>query len=123
MEFLLGSAVGAFLVTAGAAWLLVRRWRRASFGAQVACSALSFPALSFLVFVLATGVTLIGDGKPSEPGDALGMVLFSLFFFMFVAAAIGLFVGIPTAFVLVSVLRGRRPASDDPLAPRGPEAP
>ena len=107
MEFLLGSALLAAVVTAGTAWMLVRRRPFGSARSQRAIAALSFPALSVLIFMAATGVTLFNGRNVHEPGGTTGMVVFALVFFLVYALVVGAVVGVPVAILMVRWLRAR----------------
>ncbi len=102
--YILGSIAVIMAVTGGTAWLLTARWPARTQRWQVTLSALSFPLLSLLLFVLAVIATLIDAPNVPERGTA-GMVIFSLVFFLFYASAAGLVIGIPTAMLAVRALR------------------
>jgi hypothetical protein len=107
MEFLLGTAVAAILVTTFAAWRLVARRPDRSVGSQVMAAALSFPALALVLFVVATVVALVGaSDAPANQGA--GMVVFAFVFFLIYALVIGVVIGIPTAIVAVRSFRRRQ---------------
>ena len=91
-------------VTGGTAWLATSRWPHRSQRWQVAVAALSFPLLSVLLFAAAVIVTLIEAADVAERGT-VGMVIFSMVFFLVYAVAAGLLVGVPTAMLAVSALR------------------
>jgi hypothetical protein len=100
----LGSIAVIMAVTSGTAWLLTSRWPGRTQRWQVTLAAFSFPLLSILLFALAVIVTLIDAPSVPERGT-VGMVIFSLVFFLFYAVVAGLIVGIPTAMVAVKALR------------------
>ena len=103
MEFLIGSAIATAFVTWLAAKFIVARSPQASSASQVTRAALAFPALSVVLFVIATVVTLAGD-TTGERGTA-GMVVFAMVFFLFYALFVAAVVGIPTAILAVRSLR------------------
>jgi hypothetical protein len=87
-------------VTGGTAWLATSRWPGRSQRWEVAVAALSFPLLSVLLFVAAVIVTLIESANEAERGT-VGMVIFSMVFFLVYAVAAGLLIGVPTAMIAV----------------------
>jgi hypothetical protein len=106
MEFLLGTAVAAALVTVLAARLLVARRPDRPAGSQIMGAALSFPALAIILFAVATTVALVGaSDAPANQGA--GMAVFAMVFFLFYAVVVGAVVGIPTAIVAVRLFRRR----------------
>lgn len=102
--YIVGSIAAIMLVTVGTAWLLTSRWSGRSQRWQVTLAALSFPLLSVLLFALAVVFTLLDAPRVNEPGT-VGMVIFSLVFFLFYALVAGLVIGIPTAIFAVKALR------------------
>ena len=105
MGFMIGSAVGALLVTLVAARFVVRRWPEASLGAQVIRSALAFPVIATVLFALATATTLFQPRPANRPDLDPGMPVFALVFFLLYALAIGAIIGVPTALVAIRGLR------------------
>jgi hypothetical protein len=101
--YILGSIAVIMAVTGGTAWLLTSRWPGRTQRWRTTLSALSFPLLSVFLFVLAVIVTLIDAPSVPERGT-VGMVIFSLVFFLFYAVVAGLVIGIPTAIVAVRAL-------------------
>ncbi|MEJ0017150.1 MAG: hypothetical protein WDN25_11410 [Acetobacteraceae bacterium] len=108
MEFLIVSALLAAAVTSGTAWVLVRRRPSGAMRSQRTIAALSFPALSILLFILATSITLIGGRQATEPGGTVGMTVFALVFFLVYALAVGAVIGVPVATLTLWWLRARR---------------
>ena len=106
MLFVIGSAVLAMLVTLGSArWLTLHAPGRSA-SSQVWLSALSFPLLALILFVLAVAVSLIGIARgPDIPGQSEGMVIFAMVFFLIYALVIGAVIGLPTALVAVRMFR------------------
>ena len=102
--YILGSIAVIMAVTSGTAWLLTSRWPGRTQRWQVTLAALSFPLLSVLLFALAVIVALI-DARGVPERGTVGMVIFSLVFFLFYAVVAGLMIGIPTAIVAVKALR------------------
>lgn len=102
--YILGSIAAIIAITAGAAWLAMLRWPARTQRWQITLAALSFPLLSVLLFALAVIVTLIDAPSVPERGT-VGMVIFSLVFFLFYAVVAGLVIGIPTAIIAVKALR------------------
>ena len=102
--YILGSIAAIMLVTIGTAWLLTSRWSHRTQRWQVILAASSFPLLSVLLFALAVIVTLLDAPRVNEPGT-VGMVIFSMVFFLFYALVAGLVIGIPTAIFAVKALR------------------
>jgi hypothetical protein len=102
--YIVGSIAVIMLVTMGTAWLLTSRWAGRTQRWQVTLAALSFPFLSVLLFALAVIVTLLDAPGVNEPGT-VGMVIFSMVFFLFYAVVAGLAIGIPTAILTVKALR------------------
>ena len=77
--------------------------------AVTGAAAFSFPILSVLLFVAAVAVTLLDASAVAERGT-VGMVIFSMVFFLVYAVAGGLAIGVPTAMLAVRTLRRwRRP--------------
>ncbi|MFZ2995286.1 hypothetical protein [Sphingobium sp.] len=104
MEYLIGSALLAVLLTVGVCRYGARRWPGMSGRRHVLVSASAFPMLAVLAFVVAVVVTL-AQASPQEPGGSVGMVIFAMVFFLFYALCIGVLVGIPTAIIMRRVLR------------------
>ncbi len=104
MIYLLGSIVAIVAVTFAAAWLVTSRWPHRTRGWQVTLSALSVPFLSVVLFAVAVLATLV-DARDVPERGTMGMVIFSMVFFLVYAIAAGLAVGVPTAIVAVRVLR------------------
>lgn len=103
--FLIGSALAAAAVTALAAWLLVTYRPGSTARVQTIGAAVSFPALSLVLFVVATALTLgsWNGRQESHPG----MPIFAMTFFLFYALFVGTAIGIPTAIVSVRAFRRR----------------
>ncbi|WP_425069061.1 hypothetical protein [Reyranella sp.] len=104
MIYIAGSILTIVGLTAGASWLATSRWPERSQRWQVTLAALCVPLLSVLLFGLAVVVTLVGAADMPERGT-VGMVIFSMAFFLFYAIVAGLAVGIPTAMVAVRMMR------------------
>ena len=109
MIYIVGSILAIVAVTGAAAWLATSRWPARSQRWQVAVAAFSFPSLSVLLFVAAVAVTLLDASAVAERGT-VGMVIFSMVYFLVYAVAGGLAIGAPTAMLAVRALRRwRRP--------------
>lgn len=104
MIYIVGSILAIMAVTGGTAWLATSRWPGRTRRWQVTLAALSFPLLSVLLFVAAVVVTLLDAPTVPERGT-VGMVIFSMVFFLVYAVAAGLVIGIPTAIFAVRALR------------------
>jgi small-conductance mechanosensitive channel len=102
--YVLGSIAGIVAVTFAAAWLVTSRWPHRTRGWQVTWSALSVPLLSVILF-LVTVLATLADAQDVPERGTVGMVIFSMVFFLFYAVAAGLAIGVPTAMVAVRVLR------------------
>ena len=104
MIYVAGTILVVMAVTGTTAWLLTARWPEKTRRWQVTLSALSFPLLSVALFVVAVLATLADAPKVPERGT-VGMVIFSLVFFLFYGLAAGLVIGFPTALLAVKTLR------------------
>ena len=104
MIYVVGSILTIMAITAGTAWLMTSRWPMRTERWQVTLSALSFPILSVVLFGAAVIAALADAPHVAERGT-VGMVIFSLVFFLFYGLAAGLVVGIPTAIFTVKALR------------------
>lgn len=104
MTYIVGSILAIVAVTGAAAWLATSRWPERSQRWQIAAAALSVPLLSVILFVAGVIVTLIGASDGAERGT-VGMVIFSMVFFLVYAVAAGLAIGVPTAIFAVRALR------------------
>ena len=106
MLFIAASVIVAILVTLGSArWLTTHAPAKSAFS-QVMLATLSFPAATFLLFVIAVCAILVGISRgPDVPGQSAGMPIFALVFFLFYAWVVGAVVGLPTAIVAVRMFR------------------
>lgn len=104
MIYIVGSVVAIVAVTFAAAWLATSRWPDRTRRWQVTFSALSVPLLSVVLFGVAVMVALAETADVPERGT-VGMVIFSMVFFLFYAVVAGLVIGIPTAMIAVRALR------------------
>jgi len=102
--YIVGSIVAIVAITFAAAWFATSRWPHRTQRWQVAFSAFSVPLLSVVLFAVAVLVTLIDASSVPERGT-VGMVMFSMVFFLFYAVVAGLVVGIPTAMIAIRALR------------------
>lgn len=102
--YIVGSVVAIVAITFAAAWFATSRWPNRTQRWQVTFSALSVPLLSVVLFVVAVLVTLADASSVPERGT-VGMVIFSMVFFLFYAIVAGLVIGIPTAMIAVRTLR------------------
>lgn len=102
--YVVGSVVAIVTITFAAAWLVTARWPHRTVRWQVMLSAFSVPILSTALFVAAVLVTLADVPNVPERGT-VGMVIFSMVFFLFYAVVAGLVIGIPTAMAAVRMLR------------------
>jgi hypothetical protein len=104
MEFLIGSAVLAIVLTIGTARYSGRRWPGMSGRRHVLLSASAFPLLAILIFAFIVGVTLM-QAPPDAHGGTVGMTIFAMVFFLFYALCVGAVVGIPTAIIARRTMR------------------
>lgn len=102
--YIVGSVVAIVAITFAAAWFGTSRWPHKTQRWQVTFSAFSVPLLSVVLFTVAVLVTLVGASNVPERGT-VGMVIFSMVFFLFYAIVAGLVIGIPTAMIAVRTLR------------------
>lgn len=102
--YVLGSVVAIVAITFAAAWFGTSRWPHKTQRWQVTFSAFSAPLLSVVLFTVAVLMTLVDASNVPERGT-VGMVIFSMVFFLFYAVAAGLVIGIPTAMIAVRALR------------------
>lgn len=105
MGFVIGTVLGAILVTVMAARFMVSRWPAMPSGAQAWRAAMGFPLLALLLFAIAVAVTLLQPTPANRPDLGPGMPIFALFFFLIYALVIGGIAGVPTAFVAVRAFR------------------
>ena len=104
MEYLIGSALLATILTIGVGRYSARRWPGMSGRRHVLVSASAFPMLAVLIFVGAVVVTL-AQASPQESGGSVGMVIFAMVFFLFYALCVGVLVGVPTAIIIRRAMR------------------
>lgn len=104
MIYIVGSVVAIVAITFAAAWFATSRWPHRTQRWQVAFSAFSVPLLSVVLFAVAVLVTLVDASSVPERGT-VGMVIFSMVFFLCYAVVAGLVVGIPTAMIAIRALR------------------
>jgi hypothetical protein len=102
--YIVGSVVAIVAITFAAAWFGTSRWPHRTQRWQVTFSALSGPLLSVALFAVAVLATLADAPAVPERGT-MGMVIFSMVFFLFYAVVAGFVVGIPTAMIAVRILR------------------
>ena len=102
--YIVGSVVAIVAITFAAAWFATSRWPHRTQWWQVAFSAFSVPLLSVVLFTVAVLVTLVDASSVPERGT-VGMVIFSMVFFLLYAVVAGLVVGIPTAMIAIRALR------------------
>lgn len=100
----LASVVLVVAVTSAAAWLATSRWPHRTRRWQVTFAALSVPLLSVVLFAIAV-LTALADGPGAAERGTVGMVIFSMVFFLLYALVAGLAIGIPTAVISVRMLR------------------
>ncbi len=104
VSYIVGSVVAIVAITFAAAWFATSRWPHRTRRWQVTFSALSVPVLSAVLFTAAVMATLANAPAVPERGT-VGMVIFSMVFFLFYAIVAGLVIGIPTAMIAVRTLR------------------
>lgn len=104
MIYFVGSVVAIVAITFAAAWFGTSRWPHKTQRWQVTFSAFSAPLLSVVLFTVAVLMTLVDASNVPERGT-VGMVIFSMVFFLFYAIVAGLVIGIPTAMIAVRALR------------------
>lgn len=104
MIYIAGTVVTIMAITFAAAWFGTSRWPQRTQRWQVTFSALSVPLLSVVLFAVAVLATLADAPAVPERGT-VGMVIFSMVFFLFYAIVAGFVVGIPTAMIAVRTLR------------------
>lgn len=104
MEFLIGSALLAIILTAGVAQYSGRRWPGMTGRRHVIVSASAFPLLAIIIFIAVVAMTL-AQTPPNEPGGTVGMTIFAMVFFLFYALCVGVLVGIPTALIACRTMR------------------
>ena len=102
--YIVGSVVTIVAITFAAAWFGTSRWPHRTQRWQVTFSALSGPLLSVALFAVAVLATLADAPAVPERGT-MGMVIFSMVFFLFYAVVAEFVVGIPTAMIAVRILR------------------
>lgn len=102
--YIVGSVVAIVAITFATAWFATSRWPHRTRRWQVTFSALSVPLLSVVLFAGAVLATLADAPGVPERGT-VGMVIFSMVFFLFYAVVAGLVIGIPTAMIAVRTLR------------------